>query len=99
MNAQALRPFQMSAYIKCNCRSLPPPRPLHRYPSWENRIYQVASEGMKDAISTGTGDSIDSTNNNSYRSDINVPVYATVKGVSGSRTLLDYNTTLLTTTL
>ena len=68
-------------------RSLPPPRPLHRYPSWENRIYQVASEGMKDAITTGAeADPIDTTNNNSYRSDINIPVYATVKGVSGSRT-------------
>lgn len=60
----------------------PPPPPLHRYPSWENRIYQVASEGMKDA----TGDMIDSKNNNGlhrgvYGSDINVPVYATVKGV------------------
>ena len=77
---------------------MPPPRPLHRYPSWENRIYQVASEGMKDAISGG--ESIDTTNNNSYRSDINVPVYATVKGVSGSRTLVVlYYSSLLTTTL
>ena len=62
----------------------PPPRPIHRYPSWEDRIYQVASEGMRDA--TGGGDQIDSKNNNAaengYGSDINVPVYATVKGVS-----------------
>ena len=67
----------------------PPPLPIHRYPSWEDRIYQVASEGMKDA----TGDLpviVDSKNNNGdcsqlragYGSDINVPVYATVKGVS-----------------
>lgn len=58
----------------------PPPPPLHRYPSWEKRIYQVASEGMKDQLL------IDSKNNNEdnrggYGSDINVPVYATVKGV------------------
>ena len=65
----------------------PPPPPIHRYPSWEDRIYQVASEGMKDA--TG-GDQIDSKNNNAtsesdlkgnYGVDVNVPVYATVKGV------------------
>ena len=65
--------------------SRPPPPPMHRYPSWEDRIYQVAKEGMKDAAV------IDSHNNNSfeanslrggYGSDISVPVYATVKGVS-----------------
>ena len=26
----------------------PPPPPMHRYPSWENRIYQVASEGIQE---------------------------------------------------
>jgi hypothetical protein len=65
----------------------PPPPPLHRYPSWEDRIYQVASEGMKDVV---IGAQIDTRNNNGeamslrggYGSDINVPVYATVKGVS-----------------
>ncbi len=74
----------------------PPPPPLHRYPSWENRIYQVASEGMRDV-------QIDSKNNNNglaedsrssfrdlgglggFGSDINVPVYATVKGVSKNK--------------
>ena len=81
----------------------PPPPPMHRYPSWEDRIYQVASEGMKD-VSTASGDQIDSKNNNgeaaaasgnaglaetdlkgagAYGSEVNVPVYATVKGVSG----------------
>ncbi len=76
-------------------QSKPPAPPLHRYPSWEDRIYQVACQGMKDA--TG-GDLIDSKNNNSgenglkgssstssragFGADINVPVYATVKGVS-----------------
>eukprot|EP00095_Tigriopus_kingsejongensis_P006145 maker-scaffold730_size105374-snap-gene-0.17 protein:Tk06145 transcript:maker-scaffold730_size105374-snap-gene-0.17-mRNA-1 annotation:"AGAP001935-PA" len=65
----------------------PPPRPLHRCPSWENRIYEVAKEGV-------SGDQIDSKNNNEnrnsalfsggYGSEINVPVYASVKGVSSN---------------
>lgn len=64
----------------------PPPRPLHRYPSWENRIYEVAKEGV-------SGDQIDNTRNNNenrnsallsggYGDEINVPVYASLKGVS-----------------
>ena len=62
----------------------PPPRPIHRYPSWEDRIYQVASEGMKDATGDQMGDSKNNNQDqqNGYGSDINVPVYATVKGVS-----------------
>ncbi|XP_059087273.1 uncharacterized protein CG43867-like isoform X9 [Tigriopus californicus] len=62
----------------------PPPRPLHRYPSWENRIYEVAKEGV-------SGDQIDNTRNNNenrnsallsggYGDEINVPVYASLKG-------------------
>ncbi len=72
----------------------PPPPPMHRYPSWEDRIYQVASEGMRDVVVLGA--QIDSRNNNNngdegvnptslrggFGSDIDVPVYATVKGVS-----------------
>jgi hypothetical protein len=60
----------------------PPPRPIHRYPSWEDRIYQVASEGMKDATGDQMGDSKNNNQDqqNGYGSDINVPVYATVKG-------------------
>ena len=58
----------------------PPPRPLHRYPSWEHRIYQVAREGLPD-------DDLDLEKRNSlvnYGDDISVPVYATVKGGRGA---------------
>ena len=64
---------------------VPPPPPIHKYPSWEDRIYQVASQDVV------LGAQIDCRNNNSlgshqlvpggYGADINVPVYATVKGV------------------
>jgi len=62
-----------------------PPPPIHKYPSWEDRIYQVASDGLK-AKDIVLGAQIDLSNNNmencgpGYGTDINVPVYATVKG-------------------
>jgi len=59
-----------------------PPPPAHRYPSWEDRIYQVASEGLGDAEGeVGNGGN---TRNSlcGFGDDINVPVYASVKGVS-----------------
>ena len=57
--------------------SQPPPPPLHRYPSWERRIYQVASEaGM------GPTDQRASLRGSYYGSDVSVPVYAAVQGVS-----------------
>ena len=75
---------------------LPPPPPIHKYPSWEDRIYQVASHGLSQTSEVVLGAQIDSRNNNNnslppshqhlapggYGADINVPVYATVKGVS-----------------
>lgn len=72
-----------------NSSCKPPPPPMHRYPSWEDRIYQVASEGLPDQQKRGRIS--DSTNNNEngeqrnsiiYGNDVDVPVYATVKGVS-----------------
>lgn len=66
-----------------------PPPPIHKYPSWEDRIYQVASDGIKTSSDIVIGAQIDSRNNNNvphgqlaggYGTDINVPVYATVKG-------------------
>ena len=61
----------------------PPPPPMHRYPSWENRIYQVASEGIQDLLedSSRFRDSKNNNGESGFGSDINVPVYATVKGV------------------
>ncbi|XP_040581773.1 uncharacterized protein CG43867 isoform X4 [Lepeophtheirus salmonis] len=55
--------------------SLPPPRPLHRFPSWEDRIYQVASEGL-----TVNSEAKMNFQRGAFGCDINVPVYATVKG-------------------
>ena len=54
-----------------------------RFPSWESRIYQVASEGLAPHPTP------DSSNNNTASRvhtshgycEISVPVYATVKGV------------------
>ena len=58
-----------------------PPLPIHRYPSWEKRIYEVATEGM-----TQQGEesrfSTASLRGSCYGSDVSVPVYAAVKGVS-----------------
>ena len=67
-----------------------PPPPIHKYPSWEDRIYQVATDGLNVTADVVIGAQIDSRNNNlsnnvaitgGYGTDINVPVYATVKGV------------------
>ena len=67
----------------------PPPPPVHRYPSWEDRIYRIANEGICDEVVFGGSDS---RNNNGesrlsanfgggFGEDISVPVYATIKGV------------------
>uniref|UniRef100_A0A1Y1LP69 PH domain-containing protein n=1 Tax=Photinus pyralis TaxID=7054 RepID=A0A1Y1LP69_PHOPY len=53
-----------------------PTPPLHRFPSWENRIYQVAADGL---TLTGTTPSDVGPEQAGYQ-DIPVPVYATVKG-------------------
>ncbi|XP_054722183.1 uncharacterized protein CG43867-like [Uloborus diversus] len=70
----------------------PPTPPLHRFPSWESRIYQVAINGIN-VSSEGTKDSdFESSYNNQNKqeqeaccnhtafTDLNIPVYATVKG-------------------
>jgi pleckstrin homology domain-containing family H len=72
----------------------PPTPPLHRFPSWEAKIYQVANDGLAgdeesqgDQESTGMGSSLGG-GGGTLRSqtvsagycDISVPVYATVKG-------------------
>ena len=62
---------------RANIHHAAPPLPLHRYPSWEDRIYQVASEaGILDSNETTTPKALmrgvseettsagDSTNNN-----------------------------------
>lgn len=58
----------------------PPTPPLHRFPSWESRIYQVANEGL--ATSTLQTDSTNNNHNPPSQGycEISVPVYATVKG-------------------
>lgn len=76
--------------------SKPPTPPLHRFPSWESRIYQAAAEGfsvteqppslnsLAPETNGGSGCHLRSTHRLSAAGyqDINIPVYATVKGVS-----------------
>ncbi|XP_050526156.1 uncharacterized protein CG43867 isoform X3 [Daktulosphaira vitifoliae] len=60
----------------------PPTPPLHRCPSWESRIYQVANEGLSTVHSSHIDSNIHQsrTINSQGYCDISVPVYATVKG-------------------
>lgn len=70
----------------------PPTPPLHRFPSWEAKIYQVANDGLtsgenaKHEKSNTLGEPTEGNRQQRTASggycDINVPVYATVKGVS-----------------
>lgn len=71
----------------------PPTPPLHRFPSWEAKIYQVANNALvgnerdsQEVATVGAGTSAGGGSGNNTMSagycDINVPVYATVKGVS-----------------
>lgn len=66
----------------------PPTPPLHRFPSWEAKIYQVASDGLTSGENSKreTSNTLDGSTEGNRASggycDINVPVYATVKGVS-----------------
>ncbi|KAG0727576.1 hypothetical protein GWK47_034334 [Chionoecetes opilio] len=60
----------------------PPTPPLHRFPSWESRIYQVAQEGLSGSGGAGPGEAggrIRTSGLGSYP-EIHVPVYAAVKG-------------------
>ncbi|XP_076360493.1 uncharacterized protein CG43867-like isoform X3 [Tachypleus tridentatus] len=70
----------------------PPTPPLHRCPSWESKIYEIAASGINvssDSLLAATT-SIGSPNNlgkccgepqsSSGFTDLNIPVYATVKG-------------------
>ena len=59
--------------------------PLHRYPSWEDRIYRVAREGFpqgggSDSV-VGEGGNARNSMCGGYGNDVVVPVYASVKGV------------------
>lgn len=68
----------------------PPTPPLHRFPSWESRIYEVAINGINMTCDSPQGTPSNSPNNNSKPStdpyinsifpELNIPVYATVKG-------------------
>lgn len=74
----------------------PPTPPLHRFPSWEAKIYQVANDGLNSGENCSSQDqestnALDDNTEGGKRTqrtasggycDINVPVYATVKGVS-----------------
>ena len=70
----------------------PPTPPLHRFPSWESRIYRVASQGLaSERAVSDVSSNLSSGNNNQTHNyhkgntgycSINVPVYTSVKGVS-----------------
>lgn len=80
----------------------PPTPPLHRFPSWEAKIYQVASDGLaagddneSQEQDNGLVNSVGVTSRSQTASggycDISVPVYATVKGVSLAEKTLNIN--------
>jgi hypothetical protein len=58
----------------------PPTPPLHRFPSWESRIYQVANEGLSVASGNEEDDVNRTVTSSQGYCDINVPVYTIVKG-------------------
>uniref|UniRef100_A0A1A8JCN7 Pleckstrin homology domain containing, family H (With MyTH4 domain) member 1 n=1 Tax=Nothobranchius kuhntae TaxID=321403 RepID=A0A1A8JCN7_NOTKU len=74
----------------------PPTPPLHRFPSWESRIYAVAKSGMRVSESRGLGRANGQTFTSTIKDlpqypaagpftqlvykNINVPVYTTLKG-------------------
>ncbi|GFY66838.1 uncharacterized protein CG43867 [Trichonephila inaurata madagascariensis] len=70
----------------------PPTPPLHRFPSWESRIYDVAVNGINmssEVIEIPVNDSSnnnesktsnDANNSNAAFTELSIPVYATVKG-------------------
>ena len=74
------------ASIETNVR--PPTPPLHRCPSWESRIYRIASTGIPSVNSTPNHSMrLPSKQRNSSKcltqtilTECNVPVFATVKG-------------------
>ncbi|KAL4711145.1 hypothetical protein ACJJTC_009516, partial [Scirpophaga incertulas] len=60
----------------------PPTPPLHRFPSWEAKIYQVADDGLQQSVEGELSPPPcprPMPESTSYQ-DISVPVYATVKG-------------------
>lgn len=83
-----------------------PTPPLHRFPSWEAKIYQVASDGLEASENSNVNDkdtsqnTLDSSTDGSHSRvqrtasggycDIPVPVYATVKGVRITLLLLSF---------
>ncbi|CAG7721236.1 unnamed protein product [Allacma fusca] len=67
--------------------SQPPPPPMHRFPSWESRIYEVAAGGLKVPLKEDTSSSVEiastTSRHGSFHSlgiNFSIPVYTTVKG-------------------
>ncbi|GIY83075.1 uncharacterized protein CG43867 [Caerostris darwini] len=70
----------------------PPTPPLHRFPSWESKIYDVAVNGINMSSEISPVPINDSSNNNQSKTlndashsnaaftELSIPVYATVKG-------------------
>nr|XP_032518579.1 uncharacterized protein CG43867 isoform X4 [Danaus plexippus plexippus] len=60
----------------------PPTPPLHRFPSWEAKIYQVADDGLQQSVEEELSPPpcTRAVHESTSYQDISVPVYATVKG-------------------
>ncbi|CAH0726880.1 unnamed protein product, partial [Brenthis ino] len=60
----------------------PPTPPLHRFPSWEAKIYQVADDGLQQSVEEELSPPpcLRAMHESTSYQDISVPVYATVKG-------------------
>ncbi|KAI8432054.1 hypothetical protein MSG28_004573 [Choristoneura fumiferana] len=60
----------------------PPTPPLHRFPSWEAKIYQVADDGLQQSVEEELSPPpcVRPMHESTSYQDISVPVYATVKG-------------------
>lgn len=80
---------ELNPFLNANpCEVRPPTPPLHRCPSWESRIYQIASTGIKSATSTPTHSMrMIAKKRNTFLqksstvlNEYNVPVFATIKG-------------------
>ncbi|XP_033105384.1 pleckstrin homology domain-containing family H member 1-like [Anneissia japonica] len=75
-------------------KNKPPPPPLHKMPSWENRIYNVASEGIRmsaslenlTAPSRKSSAAIYQPGDNEFANaiykEMDVPVYTTLRGAA-----------------
>lgn len=75
--------------LESEAGSKPPTLPLHRCPSWESRIYEIANNGIKSAISTPVQQvkkfpqllsTYGDASNDSFVGDNTLPIFKNVNG-------------------